>query len=127
MMFGLPGPTELAAHNVCLWPSYQHQSQGRTNACGPASLATAVSRLGNPAVTVEQVSRIMAPIRAPLILATPPWSVELTAKRLGYRCQVHWRGRLNDLADALLAGRSSSWSGRLTLRAVTPGRCTFER
>ncbi len=105
-MFGMPDPTELASHNVCLWPSYKHQSQGRTNACGPASLAMAVSRLSNLAITVEQTSRIMAPIRAPLILATPPWSMELTARLLGYQCRTHWRGRLDDLAHALLAGRS---------------------
>ncbi len=91
---------------VSLWPPYRHYYQGRTNGCGPAALSIALSRLGSPAPTPEQTSRLLSPQRVPLILATPPWALHWLARKLGYSCRVNWRGSLDHLTGALEAGHS---------------------
>ena len=91
---------------VSLWPPYRHYYQGRTNGCGPAALSIALSRLGRASPTPEQMSRMLSPQRVPYILATPPWALRLLARKLGYRCNVRWRGSLEHVRRSLEAGRS---------------------
>lgn len=89
-----------------MWPPYRHYFQGRTNGCGPATLAIALSRFRRISLMPEQVSRLMSPYRVPLVLATPPWSMQMLAKRLGYYADVRWRGSLDYVRKALAAGSS---------------------
>lgn len=91
---------------VSLWPPYKHYYQGRTNGCGPAALSIALSRLGRASPMPEQMSRLLSPQRVPYILATPPWALHLLARKLGYRCDVTWRGSLEQVTRALEDGRS---------------------
>ena len=99
-------PLEPASPGVWLWPPYRHHFQGRTNGCGPAALSIALSRLDRGSPSPEQMSRLLSPQRVPYILATPPWALELIARKLGFRCNATWRGSLEDVTRALEAGRS---------------------
>ena len=92
---------------MSLWPPYRHYYQGKTNGCGPAAISIALSRFGGRSPTPEQMSRLLSPHRVPYILATPPWALHLLARKLGYRCNVRWRGSFDDVRRALEAGRST--------------------
>lgn len=99
-------PRDPVHSGVSLWPPYRHYYQGKTNGCGPAALSIALSRIGGPSPTPEQMSRLLSPHRVPYILATPPWALHLLARKLGYRCKVTWRGSLDQVRVALQAGHS---------------------